>query len=651
MKRFIILLLLVLSINAFADTKYIKDDSFNDISKFSLSNITLVENMGFELSRNYRELFSSGNLLWCMTELTPGKDDFLIGTGGIANIVYVSRITNYIVYTESNSILTSDIKVSGNSIYASFFSPSSVVQFDKSFNIQNKFDITNKYIWQILPYNEGLIILAGGPAEIYTLVKDRLVSVDKLPEEKNITKGSISGDTLYFITDGRTMYSYPLDSRQPKIKGFMEFAEPIKDFTIESNVIYLITSSVDNKSGQSKNNTDYSIEPLIDYSDKAKQPPRERSALYKLDLDGMLSEEFAVEKISFISLSKAGDSIIIGTGQNGSYFEITPEKNLKKYASFGSGTVMKFISTANNSYVLLSEPNRLITFMEGYVKSGELISITYDTMSFAKWGVPSMKADILGNTQVKLYTKSGSVRDKNMWGGWDAAETNKIVQSPVGRFLQYKVELISRGDVSPFVYGINVPFVQFNVVPRIENIETIQTDKSVIIKWTAADGNNDKLYYDIYFESLAGQNGGTWVKINADNKIYFSEIEVFKTDLPEGDYRIKIVAIDEKGASSYRVSKVFTLDSTPPLIGDITYTKKNNKYNISFDVTENTSYLQRITYLINGQNEVDFVPKDGILDQKKESFTLNLVINSPTFFEINAMDTSSNIASKGVLLK
>lgn len=629
-------------------TKYVNDFKFDNIENFEYSNISFIENGGIELSRDYSEIFTSREMIWSVEKW---KNGFLAGSGESAALFFINSQTNYNIFTVSNKILISDIQIIGSNIYFSAIPRASIYILDSGFTLKSEIHISNEYIWQIMPDKTGLYVFAGNPAEIYFYgSNNNMIWSLPVPEEKSILKGIVIGDYLYFFGDGYILYKTPVKNHR-KIIAAASFDNNISDLILSKGKIYIITSIKDiqkpaqTQSGTASSDDDNSSRGS--QSDKRGSKISEKSALYSYDLQGNLVELFQKSGIKFVSLTQIEDKLIIGSDKNAGYFEISQNDEVNKFTSLGNGKFARFISIDNESYGILLDPARIIKMNTSISKEGYFISSAFDTGNVSQWGSPNISSIVPAETGIDLYTRSGAIFNMDIWEDWSPVK-DKIVSSP-DRFIQYRVNLKSDGKKNPLFRSIYIPYVQKNIAPEIDKINIGYNNNVIKVSWDASDANKDTLIYDIYLS----QNENSWVKIN-DKPLEDSSFDLNKENFPDGRYRIKITASDERSNTdqeskkSVKLSDYFIIDNTPPVIGDIILKKEGTNYSLGFSATDGLSQLYEACYSINGSKWIKILPIDSIFDSLSESFDIRLNLLPGSVVQVKVTDIFGNYSVKGV---
>jgi hypothetical protein len=555
----------------------------------------------------------------------------------------------------SDKVLVSDIKDMNGLIYVSSFPKGLITVLDGDFKVRKSIHFTNDYIWNIIPDTKGYYVLAGNPALLYHFNKNDESDLSlPVSGEDNLLRGiPAPGGDLFISAGGNVLYKYTAKER--KIRAVYSFDNPVMDMCYADGLIYIITSA----SGGNNNLLKDPDTPLPDDNTAARQPERIKSlgslsfksSLYSYDMGASVEKLFEKANIRFISLSYFKDSIIIGTDKDAGYYQISLKGrgSDRKFSGLGAGKFARLTSLNGINYALLLEPSRIIKLSEGYAGNGTIISGAFDTGGISRWGRPFIAAGAAG-AGMKVFTRSGAFGSRDGWEDWE--ECIDIPVSSPGRYFQYKIELtgVPGGMETPVFNGISFPYIQKNSAPRIEKLSVNYNNNLFKITWDAQDDDKDILIYNLY---LSRGNGG-WVKIN-ERPLEDNSFDINPVNFPEGQYRLKLTASDERSnppeeaREVYKVSELFSIVNSIPVIGDISCKMSGNTAEIAWKVSDAFSPLAEVDYMHNGLKWIKIIPSSGIFDASKSlEFSLKIRIDSPSFIVIKAVDIYGNYSTRGI---
>jgi hypothetical protein len=171
----------------------------------------------------------------------------------------------------------------------------------------------------------------------------------------------------------------------------------------------------------------------------------------------------------------------------------------------------------------------------------------------------------------------------------------------------------------------------------------------VSLNWQADDPNSDLLVYSLYVKGTDEQD---WHLLK--DKLHQSSYTIDPSTLPDGKYVAKLVASDEDSnppgmaRKSELLSAPFWVDNTPPQVRVIRATETE----VLFEVEDSTSPLRSAETSIDGKEWRDLLSDDGIVDSRKETFTVKVAKlgAGEHIVSVRAYDTAGNVGvGKAVL--
>jgi hypothetical protein len=135
------------------------------------------------------------------------------------------------------------------------------------------------------------------------------------------------------------------------------------------------------------------------------------------------------------------------------------------------------------------------------------------------------------------------------------------------------------------------------------------------------------MVYSVYYR---GDGDARWLllKDNLTDKFYSFDASL----LPDGGYTIKVVASDasshspEQALTAEKESLRFEVDTTPPLIENLTASAEGSQIHVSFRARDSFSNIKRAEYSVDA-GEWQFVEPVGQLsDSKTENYDFRVTV-------------------------
>jgi hypothetical protein len=375
-------------------------------------------------------------------------------------------------------------------------------------------------------------------------------------------------------------------------------------------------------------------------ADKANPAPAPSSpgaadnSVYRITFDGAAREVYRDKKL-VLGLDRRGGKLFVATGLDGRIIEIDETtRERTEVARLDHGLVHKILRRRDGfAVVAAGDPGRLYLLKDGYATNGTVVSEVLDAKLTSHWGALRWHAELPAATRMSIAVRSGNVAEPDdTWSAWSAEQADSetaVAAAPPARFLQYRATLASADPaVSPVLHRVGIRYATANQAPEITTLEvpdpekeTPKESKKLRLKWTATDPNEDELTFSVF----ARKEGWTdWVLL--DDGLSKSEWDWDTTTTPAGVYRVKVMASDRpdnpdgEALSAERVSGPVTVAHEPPGVIIRIATVEGDKATIEADAADPLSRLASASYSINGRKWISIFPKDGLFDDKRESF-------------------------------
>jgi len=347
-----------------------------------------------------------------------------------------------------------------------------------------------------------------------------------------------------------------------------------------------------------------------------------------------------------------------GTGDRGALYRIFPDGRSTLLTTMEDAPPWAFLDTGSAVFLGTSGEGKVYRFGTGTADEGTLTSTVKDFGLVSSWGQFSWKATTPPGTSAAFQTRSGnSELPDNTWSDWTAALTTPgPIKSRPARFLQYRLRLKGSGkgpakgsaSAPPEVREVVLTGQQENVRPMLISLsvggpssggeaagappngvprpEPVEAATHLSVTWSAADVNNDKLLYALYYR---GEGERQWKLL--DDQLMSTTYQWNTDSAPEGTTQIRLVVSDapsnpkDSALTSEQISEPFEIDHSPPVV---TLAKASSsakgQVTVTGRVVDATSALRSAEYSLNaGLWQVVF-PVDGIFDTPKESLALDL---------------------------
>ncbi len=565
-----------------------------------------------------------------------------------------------------------------------------------------KAESRSRYIWDMSFDPAGrLYVATGGPGAIYRIsVNEAQPKAEAFFETDEPHIRILAWDkngNLLAGSDGSGLV-YRID---PNGKGYVLFSAPRREITAlaigADGTVY--AADVGDKSRNplpplpvqngANSITISFVNPGSVQAANASTALPEGTEIYALTANAAPRKLWSDKDDVVYQLASSPDGLMALTGNRGRLFTIRPDGSYSDFAHLEAQQAVSLAHSASGWLVGTGNTGKLYALADaGGSPQHAYASDVLDAGATARWGRMQLDPDSHG---YKLWTRSGNVeqpvrREKDWgWSDWQPAADGRIA-SPVGRYLQWKVELDSGGEVS----GVGVNYLPVNSAPMVDDVVVVpgarvmpqpgnagqpgtvtiafpaaqqtngvvfdpnagngaapiqaQKDRTAVTaRWAAHDDDGDELSYDLY---LRGDGEHVWrlLKKGLTDKVYSFD----GSALPDGGYYLRVVASDSlshspgEALAGELASERFELDTTPPAItnlkagavvaGECKPVACASKLSIpvTFDAKDAVSAVSHAEYSLDAGPWQYVDPVGGLSDSQEErySFSVPLPVGS-----------------------
>ena len=415
-------------------------------------------------------------------------------------------------------------------------------------------------------------------------------------------------------------------------------------------------------------------------------------ALIEIFPDSTAETIWSSSNESIFGLAVRNDHVLFTTDSNGRIFDLDAKPDsgkLRILTETHESLTTRLLLGGSDLYAATSNVAKLFRIGVSPTHEGTFESPVKDTKFISRWGVLAWRGEVPAGCSLQFYTRAGnSDRPDNTWSDWAGPYSNPngdAVANPPARYLQWKAVLHTSGNDSPTLAEVTVSYLNQNLPPQIHSLNvstssertgaagasanlpmvggiTVSASPSggfgappqstpsvkapITLTWQADDPNGDQLVYTLYVKATDERE---WHLLK--DKIHQSSYTIDPTALADGKYVARLVASDEESnpadmaRKSELLSAPFWVDNTPPDIEVLRQTVTGFTAEIQFAAEDGTSPLRSAETSLDGQDWHDVLSDDGVIDSRKETFTLKLTHLAPGehILALRASDTSGNI--------
>jgi hypothetical protein len=396
-----------------------------------------------------------------------------------------------------------------------------------------------------------------------------------------------------------------------------------------------------------------------------------KGTLYRFSKDGRPERLYDNDDEHFTSLSLGDDGRpYVGTGIEGHVYSVDQSLQVALVADVDERQVGALVMQGASRLIASSDPAALHPVRGVGGPDAVWTSKTLDAGLRARFGRMTWES----TGPVEVSTRTGNTKDPDeTWSAWSKDSTAAtLVDSPPGRFLQVRARFAK--DPKANLSAFEVAFVTDNLRATVSEVTsgakrdastdairssggpiTKKPEPKLSLNWKVENPDKDELRYRLQYR-FVGAN--TWYDLTRSNEIVTKESYEWDTsNLPEGRYRIRVVATDELSNPPDRVTRaeaesgVLLVDNTPPRIENL----KAAGRRVQGQVSDGVGPIQRIDVALAGSDDwIPFFPADGIFDEQREEFDMDVTVHSatgPAIVAVRVFDDANNYVIQNVALK
>ena len=406
--------------------------------------------------------------------------------------------------------------------------------------------------------------------------------------------------------------------------------------------------------------------------------------LFRVDRDNLVEILYSADSQTvFDLLVRQNGEVLMGTGQQGRLLSITAARFKKVLGETPDEQVTQIVSARSQITLATSNLGKLYRLSRDPGTTGTYESEALDAGVVSDWGRIRWNVTKPTGDGIEFLTRSGNTeKPDDTWSEWAGVENRAAgspVNSPAGRYLQWRIDFYSLGESTTLlserngIDSVEVSYLQKNVGPRITSVAVhapgsafvkppaanqlnaalggpdnshfrslppsirslkkapavpprkIYTPASRSVTWKATDGNQDDLVFDLYLRAR-GEAG--WRLLKADWEETFYTLD--GASVPDGVYAFRIVVSDrlsnppDRALESEMISKPFTVANRPPVVEIAEPGVAGDVATLQVTAQSSTSRVFQLEYSLDGRPWVIAWPKDGIADSENENYQIEI---------------------------
>jgi hypothetical protein len=610
-----------------------------------------------------------GTAIWSALPLRDGS--VLLGTGNDGKLLKLSGGAVSVLAETKALVITSLVEAWGGAVVMGTLPDGKVMKWDHG-KLSDLVTLKGtEHVWQVAydDKKKALYAATGPEGKLYRISESGEAQVYFDAPEQHLMSVAVAPDgTVYAgASDKAKLYKITAPGHASVLYDFGR--TEVRAIAInKKGDVFAIANEIKPGSQAPSRHSEGSPAQPANTAPKSKG----KGTLYKFSSDGTPDQLLDDSDEHYTSLALGDDGRpYVGTGVEGRVYTVDANHNSVLVADVDERQVGALVLTGKDQLVVASDP-AVVHPVKGIGGPDAVwTSKVLDAGLRARFGKITWEAT--GPLQVS--TRTGNTKDPDdTWSAWSTGlGAPALIDSPAARYLQVRARF--EKDPNTVLSEIGVSFLTDNLRAVITTIDAKDTDSSdsddsihssggpvthkpestISLSWKVDNPDKDDLRYRLQYRQV-GSN--TWFDLlKPQEKLTKDSYSWETSDLPEGRYRVRVVATDELSNPPDRVtrdemeSSVVLVDNTPPVIEGLKVVGKH----VSGVAIDGVGPIARIEISQAGSDEwTPFYPTDGIFDEQREEFDADvskLAPVTPALLSLRVYDKANNFVIRSVLLK
>ena len=606
----------------------------------------------------------------------PQRDgSLLLGTGNEGKLMRLAQGASSVVAETKGLAVTSLVEGFGGAVLVGTLPEGRIFKYDHGKLTEFSRLKGAEHVWQ-LAYDakaQALYAATGPEGKLFRIGQNGDAQVFFDAEEQQLMSVAVAPDgTVYAgASDKAKLYRVTGPGRASVLYDFGR-TEVRAIAVAKSGDVYAIANDIKPgsqlPSRQPRSSDSAPAGPITPAS-----PAKGKGTLYRFSPDGRPDQLLDDGDEHYTSLVLGEDGRpYVGTGVEGRVYSVDPNHNSVLVADVDERQVTALLFNGKQSFVVGSDP-AVVHPIQG-VGGADAIwtSKVLDAGIRARFG----RMDWEATGALQFSTRSGNTREPDeTWSAWSKeVDVPSKVESPPARYLQVRARFAK--DPKAVLTDLDVSFVTDNLRAVVTEITakaggdrgnqeeglkssggpvSRKPETTLNITWKVDNPDKDELRYRLKYR-LVGSN--TWYDLTKPTEKVSKENYTWDTsDLPEGRYRLKVVATDELANPADRVttdqmeSGVVLVDNTPPVVDGLKLVGRR----LQATVIDGVGPVSRVEISVAGSDEWrPLAASDGIFDEQRETIDADLsqlLPAGPALVSVRVYDGADNFVVRSLPLR
>lgn len=610
-----------------------------------------------------------GTVIWAALPMHDGS--LLLGTGNEGKLLRLSGGAVTLLAETKALVVTSLVEAWGGTVVIGTLPDGKVMKWDHG-KLSDLVTLKGtEHVWQVAfdEKRKALYAATGPEGKLYRISEsgDAQVYFDA-PEQQLMSVAVAPDGTVYAgASDKAKLYKITAPGRASVLYDFGR-TEVRAIAVSKKGDVFAIANEIKPGSQAPSRHTEGAPAQPTNTAPKTKG----KGTLYRFSSDGTPDQLLDDTDEHYTSLALSDDGRpYVGTGVEGRVYTVDANHNSVLVADVDERQVGALVLAGRDQFVLASDPAVVHPVKGVGGPDAVWTSKVLDAGLRARFGKITWEA----SGPLQISTRTGNTKDPDdTWSAWSPGfAAPALIDSPAARYLQVRARF--EKDPNAVLSEIGISFLTDNLRAVITSVDAKDSDSTdsddsihssggpvthkpestISLAWKVDNPDKDDLRYRLQYRQV-GSN--LWFDVLKPQEKLTKDTYSWETsDLPEGRYRVRLVATDELSNPPDRVtrdemeSSVVLVDNTPPVIEGLKVVGKR----VQGVAIDGVGPISRIEISLAGSDEwTPFYPTDGIFDEQREEFDADvskLAPVTPALLSLRAYDKANNYVVRSVLLK
>lgn len=390
--------------------------------------------------------------------------------------------------------------------------------------------------------------------------------------------------------------------------------------------------------------------------------PKAKGAVYRIEPEGAVESVLTLSQGYFTSLlaDKAGN-VFAAAGSEGKVYRIDAQRNTSLVLDLPERQALTLVPAPSGFLVGSGDAGAVFAAQPAGKGEARYLSKVFDAGRFAKWGQLRFGAA----AGVALQTRSGNTAKPDAtWDPWTplgspafaGAQGEGRVASAPARYVQYRADLAPKS----ILRDVTLFYRPQNLRARITDMTVADPpspDRSphsslLKLRFKVENADNDGLVYRLAYKREADT---LWRPLASTAEPLTKPEYDWNTEaVPDGEYVVRAYVTD--AAAVYQPEALdFTFTSSPVLVDNTRPSitgLSSTAPTLTGRAVDAASPITAIDFQIDGGPWQSAAPKDGLLDQKDEAFSVRLppLAAGDHAVAVRTFDAANNVGVAAVVV-